>query len=224
MKEKEFIEGSIKTQNAKELLRKELSKAGIVNIDIEPTTLGHRIQIISEKPGLIIGKKGKTVKRIKKQLEEDLGLEDVEIDVEEVKKRNLHPELIANWVKSMLIKGERANRATKKAVNAVMDAGAIGAEIIVTGVITGANTYSRQEKASKGYLKKAGEEKNKIRETTDSVILPQGKVGIKVKIAPPEAQFRDKTNPEEYIESKKKQKEDGEETEEKEDEKKKIKN
>ncbi len=211
MKEKEFIQGSIKTQNAKELLRKELSKAGLVNIDIEPTTLGHRIQIIAEKPGLIIGKKGKTVNRIKKQLEEDLGLEDVEIDVEEVKRRNLHPELIANWVKSMLTKGIRANRATKKAVNAIMDDGAMGAEVIVTGVITGANTYSRQEKASKGYLKKAGEETNKIRETTDSVILPQGKVGIKVKIAPPEAQFRDKTDPEEYIKSRTKQEDENEE-------------
>ncbi len=202
MKEKEFVKGSIKTQNAKELLREELSKAGIVNIDIEKTTLGHRIRITAEKPGLIIGKRGKTVKRIKKKLEKDLKLEDVEIDVEEVERRNLHPELVSNWIKSMLSKGIRANRATKKAINAIMDDGAIGAEIIITGVITGANTYSRQAKAQRGYLKKAGEETKKIRETKDSIVLPQGKVGIKVRIAPPEAQFRDKKNPEEYIEIK----------------------
>ncbi len=214
MKEKEFIKSSIKTQKAKNLLKKELSRAGIVNIDIEPTTLGHRIRIVAEKPGLVIGKKGKTVKRLKNKLEKDLGLEDVEIDIEEVERRNLHPELICNWIKAMLSRGMRANRVSKRAINSIMDDGAIGAEIIITGVITGANTYSKQEKSSKGYIKKAGDETRKVREKKDSVILPQGKVGIKVKIVPPEAQFRDKTNPEEYIEVKKEENKESEEEKE----------
>lgn len=200
MKEKNFIDSSIQKLKAKEHIKKELKRAGIVNIDIRKTPLGHRLHIIAEKPGLVIGKKGRRVDELKKDLEERLGFEKIEVEVEEVEERNLHPELIISWIKKMLQKGQRPSRATKRALNAIMDSGAMGAEIIVTGVISGANAPSRKEKASAGYLKKAGEETKKVRKAEGSAILPQAKLGIKVKIVPPGTYFRDKIDIEEYLE------------------------
>lgn len=212
MKEKNFIDGSIQKLRAKKYLKEELDRAGLVNVDIRKTPLGHRIHLIAEKPGLVIGKKGKKVDKLKKDLEEEKGFEKVEIEVDEVEERNLHPELVISWIKKMLQKGQRPNRATKRALDGIMDSRAMGAEIVITGVITGANAISRKEKASAGYLKKAGEETKKVRKATGSAVLPQGKLGIKVRIVPPGTYFRDKIDIEEYVEEteiEKEEEEDG---------------
>lgn len=203
MNEKEFIQNSIKKQKAKNYIKESLDRAGIVEIDIRKTTLGNRILIIAEKPGLVIGKKGTTIDRIKNELEEDLGLEDVEIDVDEVENRNLHPDLACNWAKALLKKGLRPNKIAKKIINGVMDAGAMGAQITITGVTLGANARSVQEKKSAGYLKKAGQETKKIRKARKGVILPQGKIGVEIRIAPPGVKFLDKTKPADYIKEEK---------------------
>ncbi len=199
MKEKQFIKSSIDQIKAKEHINESLKRAGIVNVDIRETTLGHRILIISEKPGLVIGKRGKNIDQLKQELE-DLGLKRVEIEVEEVQDRDLQPELICKWVNKMLLRGTRVNRAVKRAVGSIMDAGAMGAEVSVKGLTRGASSISTREKASAGYMKKVGEETKKVREANGEAILKQGKLGINVKIVPPGTYFRDKTDLDNYVE------------------------
>lgn len=207
MKEKEFVKSAIDKIKAKDHIRNNLERAGIVNIDIRETTLGHRITIVSEKPGLIIGKKGRNIDKLRRDLE-DLGLDKVEIEVEEVQERDLQPELICKWVNKMLLRGTRVNRAVKRAVRSIMDSGAMGAEVSVKGLTRGASSISTREKASAGYIKKAGEETKKVREADGEALLKQGKLGINVKIVPPNTHFRDKIKLEDYLKSRKKPKEE----------------
>jgi small subunit ribosomal protein S3 len=191
MIERKFIQESIKRVKTRDYVKKTLEKAGIVDVDIQRTTLNTRVGIIAERPGLVIGKRGEGIKDISEKIEKEIGIENPQIEVADVSRPNLEPSVIARTIKRMLERGTKGKKVIKTMVAKVMRSGATGVEIIIDGSPSRGNR-SKKERFSAGYLKKAGDSVKLIREARDIAVMKQGVLGITVRIVPPEVSFPDK--------------------------------
>ncbi len=192
MIEKKFVEDGITRMRAKEFVKNEVAKAGIVNINIQRTTLSTRISLLAENPGIVIGRKGKGIKDLADVIETKMKLENPQIEVSNVDEKGLEPAIIGNWIIRMLERGFKPKRAMSKALYRVMSAHAIGCEIIVKGVVRGKGKKAGKLRVSAGYLKKAGHGKELVKEFNGRAVLKQGVIGVTVRIVPPDVIFPDK--------------------------------
>ena len=143
------------------------------------------------RPGLIIGRGGETIKELAKTLEEKFQLPNPQISVAEIEVPEFNAYVVASRVASALQRGVHFRRAGFWALNQVMNAGALGAEIIVSGKLR--TERARYEKFRDGYLPKSGEPPLRYLQTAEMhVQLKPGIFGVKVKIMPPNIEFPDK--------------------------------
>ena len=191
MIERKFIQESIKRLKTKEYVKKALDKAGIVDVDIQRTTLNTRIGIIAERPGLVIGRRGESIKDLSDAIEKNLGIENPQVEVADVQRPNLEPIVIARVIRRMIERGTKPKKVIKTMAAKVMKSGAQGVEIIVDGTQKRGDR-SRKESIILGYLKKAGDSVKLIKVAKEQVVMKQGVMGITVKIVPPEVIFPDK--------------------------------
>lgn len=192
MIERTFVDEAIKKLKAKEHIMANLEKAGVVDVNIQRTTLATRISVIAERPGLIIGRKGQTIRELSESVEKILGIENPQIEVVDVPNPALEPAVIAGWIKRALEKGLKPKKVIQRALEKVMSAGALGAEIYVKGKLAGKGAIARKERVAAGYMKKAGDTARKVKKVYTQALLKQGIIGIMVAIAPPDAMFTDK--------------------------------
>jgi small subunit ribosomal protein S3 len=134
---KNFSNTLIADYQARTLLQKELHAAGIAKIVIERLTKTAKITIYAAKPGVIIGKKGEDIEKIRTKLSKLLGVQ-VNINIEEVKRPELDAKLIGDSIAGQLERRVMFRRAMKKAVTAALKAGAKGVKITVSGRLGGA--------------------------------------------------------------------------------------
>ncbi len=120
-----------------------LAHAGIARIDIERTAQRVRVTINTARPGIIIGRKGVEVERLKKALSE-MTDRQVHININEIKQPDLDAQLVAESVALQLVRRVTFRRAMKKAQAASISAGALGFKIMVAGRLNGAE-MSRTE-------------------------------------------------------------------------------
>jgi len=188
---KHFIEESVKKAEIDEFLRNEFEKAGYGGVAITKTPLGTHIVIYTMRPGLVIGRGGETIKDLSRVLEEKFQLPNPQISVAEIEIPELNAYVVASRITSALKRGVHFRRAGFWALNQVMEAGALGAEIIISGKLR--TDRARYEKFRAGYLPKSGDPAMKyMRKVEAHVQLKPGIYGIKVRIMPPEARFPDK--------------------------------
>ncbi len=123
-------------------------------------------------------------------LEEKFGLPNPQISVAEIEVPELNPYVIATRIASALRRGIHFRRAGYWALNQIMEAGALGAEIIISGKLR--TERARYEKFRAGYLPKSGEPAMRyMRKAEVHVQLKPGIFGVKVRIMPPDAEFPD---------------------------------
>lgn len=125
-----------------------LHAAGIARIEIERAAARVKINIFSAKPGLIIGKKGKDIEDLRKQLK-DLVQRDVSLNIIEVRKADLDAQLVAENIAFQLEKRVNFRRAMKEAVSRALRSGAEGVKVCVAGRLNGAE-IARTEKYREG--------------------------------------------------------------------------
>ncbi|MDP3267235.1 MAG: 30S ribosomal protein S3 [Sulfuricurvum sp.] len=118
-------------------LKKELYYAGVSNIVIERTAKRLRVTIIAARPGIIIGKKGSDIEKIKDSLNKLIG-KPVAINIKEEKKAQASAQLVAENVATQLEKRVAFRRAMKKVMQNAQRAGAKGIKISVAGRLNGA--------------------------------------------------------------------------------------
>ncbi|HDN83407.1 MAG TPA: 30S ribosomal protein S3 [Candidatus Altiarchaeales archaeon] len=215
--ERYFIEeGKIRSE-IENFLRRELHRAGYSSMKIQKTPLAVRINIYVEKPQLVIGKKGKRISKLTKIIEEKYNLENLAIDVQRVENPTLDPNIVAKRIATALEKNMNRRKVVYKALRAIMNAGAKGAEIIISGKIVGKGGRARAEKYSQGYMKKAGDSVNLVRIGSTQAYLKAGIIGVTVKIVPPDTVFPDQINvkPKEEVEEEKGEVKEAKEEEEK---------
>ncbi len=159
-------------------------------MDITKTPLGTHIVVYTMRPGLVIGRGGETIKALARTLEERFGMPNPQISVAEVEIPELNANIVASRITSALKRGVHYRRAGFWALNQVMEAGALGAEIIISGKLR--TDRSRYEKFRTDYLPKSGDAAARFaRKASLHVQLKPGILGIKVYIMPPDAEFPD---------------------------------
>jgi len=185
-----FIEESVKKAEIDEFLRNEFERAGYVGVSITKTPLGTHIVIYTMRPGLVIGRGGETIRELARVIEEKFQLPNPQISVAEIEIPELNAYVVASRIASALKRGVHFRRAGYWALSQVMEAGALGAEIIISGKLR--TDRARYEKFRAGYLPKSGEPPRKyMRKAEMHVQLKPGILGVKVRIMPPEAKFPD---------------------------------
>ncbi|KYH38712.1 MAG: small subunit ribosomal protein S3 [Candidatus Bathyarchaeota archaeon B23] len=188
---KRVIKDSIERMKIDELLAEEFDHAGYGGITLTKTPMGTQITLYTMRPGRVIGKRGQSIKAASERLEREVGVANPQITVVEMEVPELNPRVMASRVASALERGVHYRRAVFWALRRIMEAGAMGCEIIVKGKLR--SDRSRFEKVTEGYIPKAGEPATKqVRRATIHVKLKRGVYGITVKIVPPEAEFPDK--------------------------------
>ena len=188
--EHQFIEDGLQRTQIDEFFAEELSRAGYGGMDVAKTPMGTQIVLKAEKPGMVIGKGGKNIRKITTTLEEDFDLDDPQIDVQEVDEPDLNAQIVADRLANALERGWYFRKAGHTTIDRIMDSGALGAEIILSGKVTGAR--SRVEKFNRGYIKHNGEPAEEIVDSGVGVaVMKLGTIGVQVKIIPPEAELPD---------------------------------
>lgn len=188
--EHEFIEQGLQRSQIDEFFAEELGRAGYGGMDMAPTPMGIQIVLKAEKPGMVIGKGGKNIRKITRELNERFDLEEPQIDVQEVEEPDLNARIVADRLANALERGWYFRKAGHTTVDRIMEAGALGAEIILAGKVTG--NRGRVEKFNRGYIKHNGEPAAEIVDEGQSVAVMQlGTIGVTVKIIPPGADLPD---------------------------------
>ena len=188
--EHQFIEDGLQRTQIDEFFAEELSRAGYGGMDVAKTPMGTQIVLKAEKPGMVIGKGGKNIRKITTTLEEDFDLDDPQIDVQEVDEPDLNAQIVADRLANALERGWYFRKAGHTTIDRIMDSGALGAEIILSGKVTGAR--SRVEKFNRGYIKHNGEPAETIVDSgVGTAVMKLGTIGVRVKIIPPNAELPD---------------------------------
>lgn len=188
--ELQFIENGIQRSQINEFFAEELGRAGYGGMELAKTPMGTQIVLKAEKPGMVIGKGGKNIRKITTTLEEEFHLEDPQIDVQEVDEPDLNAQIVADRLANALERGWYFRKAGHTTLERIIDAGALGAEIVLSGKVTGAR--GRVEKFTDGYIKHNGEPAEEIVDRGKSVaVMKLGTIGVNVKIIPPGADLPD---------------------------------
>lgn len=184
--EKKFVQDGITKALVDEYLKEELERAGYGGMVMNRTPMGTQITVYAEKPGMVIGKGGKLIRKVTRDLDRRFHLDNPQIDVQDVGKGDLNAQVVANRLASSLEHGWYFRKAGQATLRRVMESGALGCEIVISGKLTGPR--SRTEKFLSGYIKHSGKPADEIVDTGYSVAVKKlGVIGCQVRIVPPEA-------------------------------------
>jgi len=140
---KEYSDFIFEDFNIRKFLKKKLLQAGVSKIEIERAASKVRIRIYAARPGIIIGKKGVEIERLKTDLEKMIK-RDVILDIQEVRKAEVDAQLVAENVAMQLVRRIAFRRAMKKSVSSALRFGAQGIKISCSGRLGGAEMARRE--------------------------------------------------------------------------------
>jgi small subunit ribosomal protein S3 len=193
MIEKDFVTEGLKRTKIDEYLQSELERAGYGGMEVQVTPLGTMVVVYAERPGMVIGRGGKTVRGITQNLKTKFDLENPQVEVKEVDVPELNPKIMAYKIANMLQRGMHFRRVAYTTIRRIMGAGAQGVEVTISGKIRGAR--SATAKFSDGYIKKCGEPSIRlVKQGFATVQLKPGVLGIYVRIMPPNVVLPDKVD------------------------------
>jgi small subunit ribosomal protein S3 len=188
--ERRFIEDGVRKARVEQFLRKELKRAGYGGMDIARTPLGTQVTIFAEKPGIVIGKGGKVVRALTQDLFTKFSIESPQIEVQQVENPNFNAQIMAERLANSLERGWYFRKAGSSVIRRVMEAGALGCEVVLSGKVTGSR--GRVQKFTDGYIKHCGEPSETIVEKGFALAIKKlGTIGVQVKIIPPGALLPD---------------------------------
>jgi len=165
-----------------EFLSENLKDAGYGGVELQKTPMGTRITLYVTRPGLVIGRKGSGIKDLTLKLEQQFGLSNPQISVMEVSKPEYNPKIMCNRISQLVERGTAFRRAALWTINTIMNAGALGAEVTISGKLRSERAHF--EKHSAGMIPKSGEMADRIvKEGVTHVLTKMGMMGIRLKIA-----------------------------------------
>ena len=123
--------------NLRKFIKKKLFHAGISRIEIERSAKRIRLRIHTARPGIVIGKKGTEIERLKKEIENKVS-QEVTIDIQEVRKPETDAQLLAENVAMQIERRVAFRRAMKRGVTSAIRFGALGVKVICAGRLGGA--------------------------------------------------------------------------------------
>lgn len=140
---KEYSDFVLEDHKIRKFLKKRIYQAGVAKIEIERAANKVRIRIHTARPGIVIGKRGAEIEKVKKDLEKEIKRE-VSIDIQEVRKAEVEAQLVAENIALQLVRRVAFRRAMKKSVTAALRFGAQGIKIACSGRLGGAEMARRE--------------------------------------------------------------------------------
>ena len=189
--ERNFIRENTNRILIKEFLIKKIEGAGFGGTNIQRTPMGTRINILVERPGMVIGKGGIKIKELTEAIRDNFKVDNPQIEIEEAgNKASINAQIMAEKLAEALERGWHFRRAGHSTVRRIMDAGAKGCQVIIAGKLTGAR--HRTEKFTEGHVKYCGETARQVMDNGYAVAkLKPGILGVKVRIMKPDSKLPD---------------------------------
>ncbi|MEM4661500.1 MAG: 30S ribosomal protein S3, partial [Desulfurococcaceae archaeon] len=185
-----FLSYGLKKVVIDEFLANYFKDSGYADVELYKTPLGHRVVIYAEYPGRLIGRGGTILKKIATILQTRFRLENVNITVSPVTDPDLNARVVAFRIVRALEKGIPFRRVIMFMIRRVMEAGALGCEIIISGKLRGERATYEKLKAGKVY--KAGDPVDYIVDRAVArALLKPGVYGVEVVIVKPGVRLPD---------------------------------
>lgn len=134
---KQYADYIFEDYRIRKFIKEKLQHAGVSKIEIERSTRRVRLRIFTARPGIVIGKKGSEIEKLKKELEGRVS-QEVLIDIQEIRKPEVDAQLVAENVAMQIERRVAFRRAMKRGVSSAMRFGAQGVKIICSGRLGGA--------------------------------------------------------------------------------------
>ena len=179
---KNVIKSNYRNMELDEFLSQTLKDAGYGFADVQKTPIGTRITLYVTRPGLVIGRKGTGIRDLTAKLEQKFGLNGPQISVMEVSVPELNPKIMCNRIAQLIERGTAFRRAALWTINTVMNAGALGVEVSISGKLRSERAHF--EKHSAGIIPKSGDVASRVVNTgITHVLTKMGLMGVQLSIA-----------------------------------------
>lgn len=144
---KEYAKNVLEDFKVRDYIKKKFAQAAVSRIEIERMASQLRVRICSARPGVIIGRRGADIEKLKNELLKITGLknqEDIKVDIKEIKNPSIDAQLVAQNVALQLEKRIAFRRAMKRAIDQALSSGAKGIKISCAGRLGGAEMSRRE--------------------------------------------------------------------------------
>ncbi|MBT3641889.1 MAG: 30S ribosomal protein S3 [Euryarchaeota archaeon] len=176
-----ILNRNVERQLVREYLLKETERAGFGGLTFNRTPEGTKVTLKAEQVGRVIGRRGKVIHELQRRLQEDFNIHEPQLEVDEIEESRLNAQVMASRLASSLERGWFFRRAGHSTAQNIMDAGARGCLVILSGKITGAR--HRVEKFQQGHIKFCGETALEFMDTGFSTAVKKlGTIGCTVRI------------------------------------------
>ena len=191
MDEKKFVGIKKEELGVKEYIKQSLGKGRISEVRIEYTPVGEKIIVVTNRPGLVIGKRGERIEDLTRVLKKRFRLDNPHIEINDIVNELLDPQIVAdNIAMNLERRGSlKFKLISYRALRDIIKAGAIGVELVLSGKLP--SDRARTWRFTQGYLKKTGDPAKVVKRAMAQSKTKQGVVGIKVSILPPDAEIHD---------------------------------
>jgi len=191
MEEKKFVNFKEEELGVREYVKRVLGKGRVSDVFIEYTPVGEKIIVATNKPGLVIGKRGEKIDELTSTLKKKFKLDNPHIEIKDIQNEFHDAQLVADSIALNLErKGSlKFKMIAYRSLDDIMRSGALGAEIVLSGRLP--SERAKTWRFSQGYLKKTGDPAKIVKKATAQAKCPSGVVGIKVSILPPDAKIHD---------------------------------
>jgi len=189
---RKIVDQQLKEFEIQEYVCDSLKRVGLSGVKLQMTPMGEKIIISASRPGMIVGRKGQSIRRLTSTLKRKFNLENPQIEINEIQDVNVDANIIAERIANSLEKfgPMRFKAIGHKAMEDVMNAGALGIEILISGKIP--SSRAKKWRFYQGYLKKSGTVATEgVKTAYRAAQLKSGTVGIQVRIMPPDTVLPD---------------------------------
>jgi len=135
---KQYAGNLLEDIKVRDFLKRKLASASVSRIQIQRPAKSAIITIHTARPGIVIGKKGEDIEKLRREVAQMMGLQSVQINIEEIRKPELDAQLVAESIAQQLERRIMFRRAMKRAVQNAMRLGALGIKVNVAGRLNGA--------------------------------------------------------------------------------------
>jgi len=189
--ERKFIRENSKRSLIKKFLVKEIEGSGFGGMNIQRTPIGTRVNILVERPGMVIGKSGVKIKELTDTIRTKFNVDNPQIEIQEAgSSASLNAQIMAEKLAEALERGWHFRRAGHSTVRRIMQSGAKGCQVFLAGKLTGER--HRTEKFTEGHVKYCGETAKEVMDIGFATAkLKPGVLGVKVRIMKPDAKLPD---------------------------------
>ena len=174
---KDYTKYLLEDMEVRDLVKKKLAAASVSRVEIERPAQTARVTIFTARPGIVIGKKGEDVEKLRNQLSAKMGV-PVHINIEEIRKPDLDAQLVADNVAQQLERRVMFRRAMKRVMQNAMRQGAEGIKVQVSGRLGGAE-IARAERYHEGRVP-LHTLRADIDYSTSEALTTYGIIGVKV--------------------------------------------